>query len=102
MHESLIRIRIFELVNGKFQRCPSLQGIAARDCPGEEQDVINKRLDMSEVERIRTEIGEHRFLDYANSIRRDVVKKMLEMSEVERIRTEIGEQRFLDYANSNL
>jgi hypothetical protein len=54
------------LVNGKFQRCPSLQGIAARDCPGEEQDVINKRLDMSEVERIRTEIGEDRFLDYVN------------------------------------
>jgi hypothetical protein len=53
-------------VNGKFQRCPSLQGIAARDCPGEEQDVINKRLDMSEVERIRTEIGEDRFLDYVN------------------------------------
>jgi hypothetical protein len=51
---------------GKFQLCPSLQGIAARDCPGEEQDVINKRLDMSEVERIRTEIGEHRFLDYVN------------------------------------
>jgi hypothetical protein len=54
------------LVDGKFQRCPFLQGIAARDCPGEEQDVINKRLDMSEVERIRTEIGEDRFLDYAN------------------------------------
>jgi hypothetical protein len=60
----LVRIRIFELVIGKFQRCPSLQGIAARDCPGEEQDVINKRLDMSEVERIRTEIGEDRFLEY--------------------------------------
>ncbi len=51
-------------MNGKFQRCPSLQGIAARDCPGEEQDVINKRLDMSEVERIRTEIGEDSFLEY--------------------------------------
>ncbi len=66
MHGGWIRIRIFDLVNGKFQRCPSLQGIAARDCPGEEQDVINKRLDMSEVERIRTEIGEDRFLDYVN------------------------------------
>ena len=36
----------------------TLQGIAARDCAGEEQDTtVNKRLDMSEVERIRTEIG---------------------------------------------
>jgi hypothetical protein len=27
---------------------------------------VDKRLDMSEFERIRTEIGEERFLDYVN------------------------------------
>jgi hypothetical protein len=35
-----------------------VQGIAARDCPGEVQDTTaNQRLDMSEVDKIRTELG---------------------------------------------